>query len=353
MADVLDFDKLLNAISAENSVGPDLRETSSKVYRDLKNAWERAHRAERKRLEGEETEPPDWKPVLDGVPETIGTQSKDLEMAAWLSEALVRTHGFEGLRDGLKLMRRLIEEYWDKGLHPNPKQHGLEDSMRMLAALNVVEGGDGTLIQPIKQVPLTEKSDDGGPFTLLDYQGAAALEIARIEKAEAQTSPQFRTRNRELITQCLSELDSLDPLVAQKCKESFTPGDDADLESLTPSTSKIRETLTACQDFLGGSQEPTAVSPPDPGKHPPPVQPAAGPIQNREHAFQQLTQVALYFEQAEPHSPISYALKRIVRWGDLPLPKLLAELIQDQGARSEVYKMVGIPPEETKSSGQT
>jgi type VI secretion system protein ImpA len=353
MADMLDFDKLLKEISADNPVGPDLRNNSPKAYRDLKNAWERARKAERKLLAGDETDAPDWKPVLDGVPETIATQSKDLEMAAWLTEALVRKHGFEGLRDGLKLIGRLIEAYWDKGLHPSARQYGLEDSVRMVAALNGVGDGEGTLIQPINQVPLTAKSDDGGPFCLLNYQGAAAPELARIEKAEAQTFPEFRNRSRDLIGQCLSELDALDSLLGQKCKESAALSEEgADLESLTPSTSRIREALAACQQLLGGGKEPTGGKPPGPDADAKVVQLAAGPIQNREQAFQQLTHVAQYFAQAEPHSPISYALKRIVRWGDLPLPKLLAELIQDQGARSEVFKMVGIPPEETKDSGQ-
>jgi type VI secretion system protein ImpA len=53
--------------------------------------------------------------------------------------------------------------------------------------------------------------------------------------------------------------------------------------------------------------------------------------------------VADYFRQSEPHSPVSYALEQAVRWGRMPLPDLLAELIPDESARTNMLRMTGIP----------
>ena len=39
--------------------------------------------------------------VVKLAQEAIATQSKDLQLAAWLSESLVKTRGFAGLYDGL------------------------------------------------------------------------------------------------------------------------------------------------------------------------------------------------------------------------------------------------------------
>jgi type VI secretion system ImpA family protein len=479
MADLLDFNKLLKEISPETPAGPDLRENATSVYREIKTAWERARRAERKLLEGEETPPPDWSVVLKLAPEAIASKAKDLELAAWLTEALVRQHQFAGLLDGLKLLHRLIDRFWDRGLHPSPEQYGLEDSLRMLAALNGSAGAEGTIIQPINRVPLTEKADEVRPFCRLDYQEAGRVEaiqdpekrrqqiekgspdFEKIKNAEAKTSPQFRNQLLDGVEQCLSELGNLDSLVEKKCRgaapfsglqitdptslaarlkeqsddlaqflwsqlsdearQSLTHDDrsalDAEalqnllaeefnhiaqgeslydeqrftgvelsgatldmlgekptghalvrfnrmlleeacsLEHPAPafSSALIRAALDECYNLLGGKKEPTDepknAAAQEGQKEQQQAFTPSGPIQSRKQAFEQLLLIAQYFEQTEPHSPIPYALKRIVRWGDLPLPQLLVELIQDQNARNEVYKLVGITEDAPKSEG--
>ncbi len=65
-------------------------------------------------------------------------------------------------------------------------------------------------------------------------------------------------------------------------------------------------------------------------------------METREEAFQSLLQIAAFFKRTEPHSPVSYALEQAVRWGKLPLPELLNELIADQGSREQLFKLVGI-----------
>src|SRR5919198_3115941 len=59
----------------------------------------------------------DWPLVIKLASETIATKSKDLQLAAWLTEALLRKEGVAGLKEGLDLIRGLIENFWD-GLYP-------------------------------------------------------------------------------------------------------------------------------------------------------------------------------------------------------------------------------------------
>jgi type VI secretion system protein ImpA len=68
---------------------------------------------------------------------------------------------------------------------------------------------------------------------------------------------------------------------------------------------------------------------------------AAG-LETRQEALVTLLRVAEYFRQAEPHSPISYALEQAVRWARLSLPELLSELVTDKSAREEIFKRAGI-----------
>ena len=58
-----------------------------------------------------------------------------------------------------------------------------------------------------------------------------------------------------------------------------------------------------------------------------------------------LKAVADFFRRSEPHSPLPFALEQAVRWGQMPLPQLLRELIPDEGARHNLFKLTGIPEE--------
>ena len=66
-------------------------------------------------------------------------------------------------------------------------------------------------------------------------------------------------------------------------------------------------------------------------------------ISNRDEAFRTLLKVSEFFRRTEPHSPISYNLEQAVKWGRMSLPELLSELIPDERARDEFFKLAGIP----------
>ncbi|MBZ2184140.1 MAG: type VI secretion system protein TssA [Bryobacter sp.] len=107
-------DDILQPIAGENPAGADLR--YDPVYDKIKEA----------RREEEDIEQGDWKrerKVADWqltsklCEEVLATRSKDLQLAAWLTEAAVRQRGFEGLIEGLRLVQALIEQFWDQ-LYP-------------------------------------------------------------------------------------------------------------------------------------------------------------------------------------------------------------------------------------------
>src|SRR5580704_2481941 len=55
----------------------------------------------------------DWTLVIKLTKDALSKKSKDLQVAAWLTEALLRREGFAGLRGGLDLMTGLLDQYWD------------------------------------------------------------------------------------------------------------------------------------------------------------------------------------------------------------------------------------------------
>src|SRR5262249_51890370 len=113
----------------------------------------------------------------------LATKAKDLEIAAYVLEALVRRHGFAGLRDGFRLARELVERFWGD-LYPLPDEDGLETRLAPLSGLNGVDG-EGTLISPILCVPLTENGS-GPALACYHFRQALALEQVKDENTRAK-----------------------------------------------------------------------------------------------------------------------------------------------------------------------
>src|SRR5260221_8924979 len=101
-------DDLLNPIPGENPSGANLR--YAPVYDKIKEA----RREEDDAPQGEwshERKVADWKLVIKLSGDSLATKSKDVQLAAWLIEAMLRTEGFAGLLAGLKLLHGLIETF--------------------------------------------------------------------------------------------------------------------------------------------------------------------------------------------------------------------------------------------------
>lgn len=360
--ETIEIDALINPISEENGVGEDLRLDSSptSVYYQIKDLRNQARAAERQLLMAGEGEPADWSPLLDLIPDAIGSLSKDLELVTYLIEALIREHGFAGLRDGFRLTRELVDRFGDD-IYPTPDEDGLETRLAPLTSLNG-DGGDGTLIAPIRMTPITQASD-GGPYSLSDYLQAKNLDkissearerqiaegtptVSMIEAAVAQSDIQFFQTLTEDLDEALAELKSLTETL------------DARYGHDSPPTNTIENTLEEVQSTLRSLAGDRLDAQPDAAESEsggfeeeageaaagaPAASVPAGAIQTREDAFRQILRVAEFFRRTEPHTPVSFALERIVRWGRMPLPELLRELIGDEGSVHEMFKLVGIP----------
>src|SRR6266581_8421541 len=104
-------DDLLNPIPGDNPSGTNLR--YAPVYDKIKEA----RREDDDAPQGEwahERKVADWKQVVKLAGEALATKSKDLQLAAWLTEAMLRQEALGGLRAGLGLLRGLLDKFWDQ-----------------------------------------------------------------------------------------------------------------------------------------------------------------------------------------------------------------------------------------------
>jgi type VI secretion system protein ImpA len=364
--EVLDFEQLLAPIPGEDPAGEDLRADAAydSIYRQVRTARDKARTAEVNRISGDE-ESPDWKPILQLAPQALAEKSKDLTMVAFLTEALVRAHGCAGLRDGFRLARELAERFWD-GLHPMPDEEGMITRVAPLTGLNG-EDKDGVLIAPIFQVLITQ-GNTCGPYNVFQYRKALEVEgiddpekrarlldepdavsKAMFDTAVSETPPEFARNLLDDLAACAEEYAKLCEVLEEKC------GKDESGYPMAPPSSTIRHALEEFEEYVRTIYRDVLELDEEQGESEGGEMVEVGPggdgvpsrVQTREEAFRALLRAAEFFKRTEPHSPVSYALEQAVRWGRMPLPDLLTELIPDLSTREHLFRLVGIKlPEE-------
>lgn len=386
---VLDFDKLLAPIPGDNPCGEDIRADLSptSLYQAIRFARRAAGDAERQLAKSEDPSAPgapdptsSWRVVSTKGIEVLVGKSKDLEIATWMIEALVRSDGFVGLRDGLRLVRELSEQYWDQ-LFPLPSDdEGLLPRVGKLRGLNG-EDSPGTLIQPMRTTPLFQ-SDDGAVVTLVVHEEAMSLASLDDEKREARIAEGALTvdkiesiasgmveqlrQTRDDLREALDELDKLSQILESRC------GNDAEGNPVAPQTGYISSTLKSCLDIVeplcreaeapsddssaeeSQSSENSGESDSDTASAASGGSSASSGGMTREKAFKQMLELAKYFKKTEPHSPLGWTLEHWVKLGRMDLPQLMTALpMSDEGTRKTLATFVGIPMPEAGEEQQS
>ena len=364
---LFDFEALLNPISEARPCGDDTREDDAPdaPYFHLKDLRSQARALERERqIDGETGDPTQWRELAAQIPALLAERSKDLELVAWYIEALCREHGFEGLAQGFELARSMLRHHWEQ-LHPLPDEEGMTTRMAPLVGLN---GGDaeGTLIQPILEVPLLAHPESGW---IAAWQLEQAAEMTRLDEQKIQQRIAAGVPSEEDVARAvretpLSDLQALSEAIdrANTAFTALSEAMDSAMEGEPQPTSHIRSALERCRSIFthyAGERleraraaaasetgdDGAAPSEGDAGHgHATPVQdPVRVAIDSRARALEQLRELAAFFRQTEPHSPVSYAIDQAVRWSELPLPELMQELIEDKSVRDGFARMTGVP----------
>lgn len=110
MLEHINLNLISTPLSDDAPAGEDLRYT--KVYDDIKDA----RRAEDDSPQGDwqrETKSADWDKVVRLSLDALTSQTRDFQIAAWLTEALAMEEGFEGVESGLRLMTALLSQFWE------------------------------------------------------------------------------------------------------------------------------------------------------------------------------------------------------------------------------------------------
>jgi type VI secretion system protein ImpA len=350
---------ILAAIPGENPSGIDLRyDNKLLVFDKIKEARRQddelnqgAWQSERKTA--------NWPLVIKLAQDTLATVSKDLQLAGYLTEALLQTEHFPGLRVGLELTYRLLTEYWDT-VYPMIEDGDRELRARPLSWLNI------TLDLPIRSTPIASagysdlsyresrvvgyedqvKTDkDRKARTEMIQRGKLAPDV--FDKAFADTPKAFYLQAEKDLDASLDILGKLDTFCDEK------------LEDDAPGFTKLRTALTDVRYSVHLLLEKKREKEPDPIEEPPPEQTAdeqvggldastsapgiamlgAEPADMRQ-ATAMIIAAAAFMRKREPSNPAPYLLLRGLRWGELRSARSLGDSPMLEAPPTEVRQQI-------------
>ena len=347
---MIDIDSLLKPISDGAPSGPDLRFVAENdLFEQIRENRSVLDPALDPGGKGKE---PNWPAVARIAEEVLRNHSKDLEVIGWLTESLVYLDRFDGLLQGLILMRRMLEVHWDT-VHP-----GIDDGAIALAirARPLSWLGSASFLRSIKLCRLAPVAP--ADTSWFSREGAIALDdetLSAERRAELRAGGQVGTAEWDAAFGGLSraDLDRLHEQLASSqgelraieafCGERFQGEEGPNLYPLQTLLDAMLEFLVA-RGAAAPSAEPIAEEQPVAQASiaaAPTAAAAAGPIATRQDALKRLREIGEYFKRSEPHSPLSLLIARAVRWGDMTFEELVRDLARNADLK-QIWETLGV-----------
>ncbi|MFC5742991.1 type VI secretion system protein TssA [Dyella tabacisoli] len=349
----LDLAELLAPISPDRPCGEDV--SFNPVYDRVREA----RRADDPSLrQGEwqtELKAADWRQVIKLAGDVLATQSKDLQMAVWLGEALISTDGLAGAAQAFELLHRLLDERWE-GLFPELDGDDAEERAAKLAWFNIYAG------DALRKLPI---SSGVRSVTLMDWQDSrevdnlgrqsreayqAALDEGRMT-GEAFDKAMLESRADQVsawLDQASAALSAFEPL--KQMVDTRLGRAAPSLAALEDALMRLRQVIAKTAQAKGIAGAAAATESVAQTSSTTSTETALGMLDlsantttSKRKALLALSQIAEFFRRTEPHNPVSFMLDKAVIWANTPLDVWLSEVVRDDTVLSSIRDRVGIP----------
>ncbi len=328
---------LLTPIPGDNPSGKTLR------YDPVYDKIREARREEDVLPQGDwsrEVKKADFPLVIKLTIEALSTKSKDLQLAAWLTEAILFRDHIPGLREGLDLLRVYMETFWDT-LYPEIDDGDLEFRAGPLAWVG------SKLDVAVRRLPITKNKLDYFKYQesrRVGYEADAASEEKAAARATAIAEKKCTAEEFDEAVKVTGdayyEKLSANLVAALEALQALETLSDEKFGREAPSYSNLRTSLEELQDVVRQYHQPAAsaeetdasagtgteevaedssANAPAAGSGTPAAKKksvSAEPA-DRDDAMQRLTIVAHFLRHESPLNPVSYLLLRAMRWGEL------------------------------------
>lgn len=344
-------EKLLKPVSAEQPCGPDLSEKPA--YDELARILKGKPSIEVGSVE-KPAEPPDWRELRAKSIEYL-SQSKHLRAAMMFCGSSLQLTGLPGFRDGLQLIRGLVEQYWPT-VHPPLDVEDNNDPTQRLNILGALNSPRGTLRPDIQQwlaiidylytAPLCRPK--GAEPVTLDMASAAhrraenkseasggeggasaptGMDLAQLGQAFRAAAPAEVEANHAAVAESLEALAGLDQFLT----ETLGSGNTISFDELQKVLKELQGVLQAylpgsAAGADGVSPEGNVVSGGGGASGATSAISITGAVRSREDVVRMIDAICEYYRQVEPSSPVPYLLKRAQKMARMNFVESMQEL---------------------------
>jgi len=329
-----DLEALLRPVSDDARCGPDLDAAGDPTYVEFGVAaeWKEAKYVGDQEVSSAQA--PDWHKLKETGAALLAV-SKDLRVAKHYVAALAHVDGLPGFAAGVRLLRDLLERYWD-ALHP--MLEGAEDDWRrnLVTELNAERGALGGL-----RAAFIAESRKVGRFSVRDIEVLDGA-LPPAEGATAPTAELLREAIRD--TELATENLRLESLAGLKAIQDTFRQHQPNLYPEFPAAEKLlRRAEALLADALGF--ESAADGAPAAGEARESGDGAPGKLKTRADARRVLESVCDFLERTEPAHPAPILIRRAARLLDLSFVDIIRDLAPE--AAGTIENLGGIRREPT------
>ena len=313
----------------------------------------------------------DWREV-ENKSVDLFKRTKDLRIAVYLTQALVHNKGLAGLKDGLLLIKGLLDQYWDE---VHPRLDPSEDNDPTLRVNSIAALCDAEMmLKGIREAVLAD-SNVFGCFTLRDIQYAGGK--TPVPSSMEDTVPEVSTINAAFMDTPVEDLQSLESTLLRSIEtvadidalllDKLGAEQTADFSTLTRILDEARQVIDeqlnrrGIEGVSGGDSvngEAVAASSDAEGPETAMAQvdmtsgaavaaaPVSGEGNNREDVIRLLDMACDYYARCEPSSPVPLLLQRAKRLVSKDFMEIMRDLAP--AGLTQVEEIGGVPADDVK-----
>ncbi|MBZ9866312.1 type VI secretion system protein TssA [Mesorhizobium sp. CA15] len=379
---MIDLALWLNPLNGENPSGEDLR--NDPAFHELERLAEPqlkvVHDGNGKPTS--QPSPVDWAAVLEKA-EELRARGRDLRLLVIVARALANEEGLAGLAQGLTLIARTFEQYWDT-MHPSLRTGAPRDAAlrRINALLDLQNGHEGLLanlrqmvffspraIGPISGRDLEQAALDERVMLQEAASGLGAAEKAALTSAHNQLLNRVRTGCAAQIDQAADVMTSLlaDARAAIAALDAVDAALNARIDghgATVPELKKfLQRLLTTLERNSGAGATANGAAKAAPQAAAEPAMPARNGhgaetmasvasaveastglpdrINSRDEVVKCLDLVVAFYDRTEPSSPIPHLARRVRRMVHMDFVELMEDLAPS--GLKEFRLLAGVP----------
>ncbi|EEV9057992.1 type VI secretion system protein TssA, partial [Escherichia coli] len=299
----------------------------------------------------------DWRKVKKLCEIILRNKSKDLQISCWYVESLMHLYALEGMHCGLEYLAKFISQYWTTCWPSLEEGHEIRysklvrldiDLSEYLKVYPLLEDEEITLSKWYKSLAFEHSARlfEDGRNKLIESEGDHSVELFKKsvgkypsskiseqllqihdlpDKIDEIESFYFFHTNEDIHNIFSKTRHAIDDIT--ELLNRFLNQEASDNNSVSEYSAK-QECKDIRKEFISVQQNTLYTT----------LKNTMDNNMSREKAIEQLENIAIFFRQSEPTSPVPYLLERAVRWSTMTMSEWLEELLKDNDTMEQINR---------------